>query len=158
MKKVLLLALLTVFSFKANAQESEEKEEKKFSITGSIDAYYRVNLNAPNGGEDGAPAPGTSFADLPGFSLGMANAIFAYEGEKVGFVADLVYGPRGEDATFLSGALRPDGSSNIVNQLYAYWNVSDKVTLTFGNFNTFLGYEVISPTGNFNYSTSYLFS
>jgi hypothetical protein len=30
--------------------------------------------------------------------------------------------------------------------------------LTFGNFNTFLGYEVISPTANFNYSTSYLFS
>jgi hypothetical protein len=32
------------------------------------------------------------------------------------------------------------------------------VTLTFGNFNTFLGYEVISPVANFNYSTSYLFS
>ena len=27
-----------------------------------------------------------------------------------------------------------------------------------GRFNTYLGYEVISPTGNFNYSTSYLFS
>tara|TARA_Y100000289_G_C3879240_1_gene127716 strand:- start:154 stop:795 length:642 start_codon:yes stop_codon:yes gene_type:complete len=27
-----------------------------------------------------------------------------------------------------------------------------------GNFNTFLGYEVISPSGNFNYSTSYMFS
>ena len=39
-----------------------------------------------------------------------------------------------------------------------YWNVSDKITLTMGNFNTFLGYEVISPTANFNYSTSYLFS
>jgi hypothetical protein len=36
--------------------------------------------------------------------------------------------------------------------------VNDVVTLTFGNFNTFLGYEVISPTGNFNYSTSYMFS
>ncbi len=30
--------------------------------------------------------------------------------------------------------------------------------LTLGNFNTFLGYEVISPVANFNYSTSYLFS
>jgi hypothetical protein len=36
--------------------------------------------------------------------------------------------------------------------------VSDKVTLTIGNFNTFLGYEVISPVDNFNYSTSYMFS
>ena len=25
-------------------------------------------------------------------------------------------------------------------------------------FNTYLGYEVISPVGNFNYSTSYMFS
>ena len=32
------------------------------------------------------------------------------------------------------------------------------VKLTMGNFNTFLGYEVISPVSNFNYSTSYLFS
>jgi hypothetical protein len=39
-----------------------------------------------------------------------------------------------------------------------YWNVHESVKVTFGNFNTFLGYEVISPTANFNYSTSYLFS
>ncbi|MEC8682384.1 MAG: outer membrane beta-barrel protein, partial [Bacteroidota bacterium] len=36
--------------------------------------------------------------------------------------------------------------------------VSESVTLTFGNWNTFLGYEVISPAANFNYSTSYMFS
>jgi len=42
--------------------------------------------------------------------------------------------------------------------LYVYYNVSDSFTLTLGNFNTFLGYEVISPAGNFNYSTSYMFS
>jgi hypothetical protein len=84
----------------------------------------------------------------------MVNLVAAYEGEKTGFVADMVYGPRGADAVFGS----PAGSAQIVNQLYAYWNVSDKVTLTLGNFNTFLGYEVISPTANFNYSTSYLFS
>ena len=77
----------------------------------------------------------------------------SYEGEKSGFVADLVYGPRGADAVFNS-----TGSANIVNQLYAYYNLSDSFTLTMGNFNTFLGYEVISPVANFNYSTSYMFS
>ena len=46
----------------------------------------------------------------------------------------------------------------MVNQLYAYYNVSDSFTLTLGNFNTFLGYEVISPVANFNYTTSYMFS
>src|SRR5690606_8879924 len=82
-----------------------------------------------------------------------ANMVAAYKGEKVGFVADLVFGPRGADAVFLS-----TGSANIVNQLYMYWRPDDRLTLTIGNFNTFLGYELISPTGNFNYSTSYMFS
>ncbi len=152
--KLLLFACILLTSLTVFAQEEEKKkEEKKFSFSGSIDAYYRANLNA-----DEFSAPGSSFANLPGFALGMANIVAGYEGEKVGFVADLVFGPRGEDAVFLSPALRPGGSSNIVNQLYAYWNVSESVKLTIGNFNTFLGYEVISPTANFNYSTSYLFS
>ncbi|WP_223551305.1 MULTISPECIES: outer membrane beta-barrel protein [Aestuariivivens] len=132
----------------------EETKEKKLSISGSVDAYYRANLTAPN--DENAIAPGSSFANLSGFSLGMANVIASYEGEKVGFVADLVFGPRGTDAIFASPMYSATG--NIINQLYAYWNVSESVTLTMGNFNTFLGYEVISPTGNFNYSTSYLFS
>ncbi|MBR9774092.1 MAG: porin [Cytophagales bacterium] len=140
------------------AQE-EQETPSKFSLSGSVDAYFRSNLNAPNKG-DAAQAPATSFANLPGFALGMANVIATYEGEKVGFVADLVFGPRGEDAVFGSpmytGGMA--GSSQIVNQLYMYYNVSDVVTLTMGNFNTYLGYEVISPTGNFNYSTSYMFS
>ena len=134
-------------------QAQEEEEEKKFSFSGSIDTYFRENLNTSE-----PVAPGSSFGNLPGFSLGMVNLIGSYEGEKAGFVADLVFGPRGEDAVFGSPFLRPGGSSNIVNQLYAYWNVSESVTITLGNFNTFLGYEVISPTANFNYSTSYLFS
>ncbi len=131
-----------------------QENETPLSISASIDTYFRTNLSGPNG-ED-AIAPGSSFANLNGFSLGMANLVASYEGEKVGFVADLVFGPRGTDAIFASPMYSATG--NIVNQLYAYWNVSDKVTLTMGNFNTFLGYEVISAASNFNYSTSYLFS
>jgi len=155
MKNLFTLALLfSVFVSFAQDVEVEVVEEvpaKKFTLSGSGDAYFRQNIGAPNG-ED-AIAPNTSFANQNGFALGMANVILSYEGSKVGAVVDLVFGPRGEEAVFNSMP-----SNNIVNQLYVYWNVSDKVTLTFGNFNTFLGYEVISPTGNFNYSTSYMFS
>lgn len=134
---------------------AQEEEEPSFSLSGSVDTYYRVNLNSTNDATNGGSiAPGSSFANLPGFSLGMANLVAGYEGEKVGFVADLVFGPRGKDAVF--GAT--SASASLVNQLYTYWNVSDGLTLTFGNFNTFLGYEVISPTANYNYSTSYMFS
>ena len=141
--KYLLYSILALVSFSISAQEETTEDEPTFSVAGSIDTYFR--------GSDYAPK--TSFANLPGFSVGMANVILSYEGEKSGFVADFVYGPRGVEAVFNSS-----GSSNIVNQLYAYLNVSDNFTLTLGNWNTFLGYEVISPTGNFNYSTSYMFS
>jgi hypothetical protein len=141
--KTTLLSLSLFASTVTFAQEEPTTEEPTFSIAGSIDTYYRSSEYAP----------GTSFGNLPGFALGMANVILSYEGEKSGFVADFVFGPRGTDAVFNS-----TGSSNIVNQLYAYYNVSDSFTLTLGNFNTFLGYEVISPVANFNYTTSYMFS
>lgn len=144
------------FTFGAFAQEEEATEEGGFSFSGSVDTYFRANLNSTNDPENGGTlAPASAFANQPGFSLGMFNLVSAYEGAKAGFVGDLVFGPRGADAVFGAPLV---GQLPIVNQLYAYWNVTDKFTLTLGNFNTFLGYEVISPTANFNYSTSYMFS
>ena len=160
MKTRYLLTLLAIllFTFESRSQDELEEEASPLSISGSLDAYFRMNLNAKNTGEY-YQAPGTAFGNLPGFSLGMFNLVTAYEGEKAGFVADLVFGPRGEDATFASPYYSEGrGSSQIINQLYAYWNVNDALTLTMGNFNTFLGYEVISPVANFNYTTSYMFS
>ena len=101
------------------------QEAPTFSVAGTIDTYYR----------SAKFAPGTSFANDPGFSIGMANVVLSYEGEKHGFVADFVYGPRGADAVFGS----TEDSSQIINQLYAYYNFSDSFTVTVGNFNTFLG-------------------
>ncbi len=132
-----------------NAQDTDDSAPKPtFNFSGTVDTYFRSSFT-----EDPV-APGTSFANLNGFSLGMANFIISYEGEKSGFVADVVFGPRGSDAVFGSVG----NSSEMVNQLYAYYNIAEGVTLTLGNFNTFLGYEVISPAANFNYSTSYMFS
>ena len=141
MKKIILSAIVFVGAMTLNAQD----EAPKLSISGTVDAYYQTYLSAP---DDVSGSFGTSFADEAGFALGMANLILSYDGEKTGVVADLVYGPRGDSAA----------SDYNLNQLYAYWNVSESTTLTAGRFNTYLGYEVISPAGNFNYSTSYLFS
>lgn len=151
LKKFTLTNLLTFMTI--GIAISQSSDSTNFEVVGSMDAYYRISLGA-----DFDQAPSTSFANLPGFSLGMANINVSYYKKSAGIVADFVFGPRGEDATFESPFLRPGGSSNTINQLYAFWDVSDKVKITLGNFNTFLGYEVISPTGNFNYSTSYMFS
>ncbi|QDO92866.1 porin [Formosa sediminum] len=148
MKKFFTIALFFA-SISIYAQDTDESQPK-FSISGSVDAYFQTYLTAPDDAEQNF---GTAFAKKSGFALGMGNVIFSYEGAKTGAVLDLVVGPRGEEATFNSDII--DG---IVNQAYVYWNVSDKTTLTFGRWNTFLGYEVIAPAANFNYSTSYLFS
>ena len=138
-----------IMSNTIKAQDTDESEPNPtFNFSGTVDTYFRASFT-----EDPV-APGTSFANLNGFSLGMANFIVSYEGEKSGFVADVVFGPRGSDAVFGSVG----NSSEMVNQLYAYYNIAEGVTVTLGNFNTFLGYEVISPAANFNYSTSYMFS
>ena len=131
--------------------EEEKQEEPTFSFSGSVDTYFHSSFGTTNAAYGDISAPATAFSDLKGFGLGMANLIASYSGDRVGFTADLVFGPRGRAAVFTS----PQG---IVNQMFAYYKLTDKVTLNLGQFNTFLGYEVISPAVNFHYSTSYMFS
>ena len=151
LKTLFILSISLVMFNKTilSAQETEEPaEDATFNFSGTVDTYFRASFS-----EDPV-APKTSFANLNGFALGMANFIVSYEDEKSGFVADVVFGPRGSEAVFGSSG----NSSELVNQLYAYYIVAEGVKITLGNFNTFLGYEVISPAVNFNYSTSYMFS
>ena len=141
MKKIIFTFLLAS-SLLVNAQE---EEKGKFTLSGTVDVCGTANF------ADGSGTPGILIANpqnANGFGLGFANTVFAYEKGKAGVVADIAFGPKADDAN-LAGA---------INQLYAYYNVSDKVTFTAGQFNTFLGYEVISPAANFNYTVSYLFN
>tara|TARA_R110001606_G_scaffold32938_2_gene99112 strand:- start:8 stop:1000 length:993 start_codon:yes stop_codon:yes gene_type:complete len=141
MKKIILTLLLAT-SVIVNAQD---EDKGTFTLSGTIDVYGTANF------ADGSGTPGILIANpenANGFGLGFANTVFAYEKGKAGVVADLAFGPKADDAN-LAGA---------INQLYAYYKASDKVTFTAGQFNTFLGYEVISPAANFNYTVSYLFN
>ena len=141
MKKIILTSLFLAVSLVTSAQE----EKGKFTLSGTIDVYGTTNFTSETG------TPGILIAN-PGnanaFGLGFANTVFSYEKGKAGVVADLAFGPRADDAN-LAGA---------INQLYVYYNLSEKLTVTAGQFNTFLGYEVISPAANFNYTVSYLFN
>ena len=105
LNKTFLIALAALSSLSTYAQDEtleaaveapvEEAAAPTFAISGSVDSYYRSNEYAPY----------TAFANLNGFAIGMANIVMSYEGEKSGFVADLVYGPRGNDAVFGSTVL-----------------------------------------------------
>jgi hypothetical protein len=155
----LLLALLvSTAAFSQDATNAVTEEKPTFTISGSVDTYAHTSLGLRNAAF-GEYAPTTSFANLRGFSLGMANIIASYAGEKVGFTADLVFGPRGRAAVFYDGSdFGSVTGQRIINQMFAYYKLSDAVTINLGQFNTFVGYEVISPAINANYSTSYLFS
>ena len=138
MKKTILLStLMLVASFIGFAQD----DENPLVISGSVDTYYKYDFS-------GKPNSITSFADdQNSFSLGMVNLILSKEVGKASFVADLAFGPRADQS-----------APGAIQNLYVSYALSDKVSVTGGFMGTFVGYEVISPTGNFNYSTSYLFS
>tara|TARA_B110000459_G_scaffold99727_1_gene110865 strand:- start:57 stop:1049 length:993 start_codon:yes stop_codon:yes gene_type:complete len=141
MKKIILSAVALIGALTLNAQD----DTPKFSVSGTVDVYGTTNT------VDGTGTPGLLIANpdkANGFGLGMANTVFSYDSAKSGVVADIAFGPRADDAN-MAGA---------INQLYAYYNLTEKLTVTAGQFNTFLGYEVISPAANFNYSVSYLFN
>ena len=158
MKKNILkgaaLAAIALAGFTATAQE--EGAESALQLSGSVDANFGANINGRNGA-DNTELP-TSFYNTDGFSVGMFNLVASKQVGKVGFVADVAYGPTADAAINGVDSDENRTTSSVVNQLFVSYAVSEGTTLTLGRFNTFLGYEVISPTGNFNYSTSYLFS
>lgn len=149
-------ALVSIISF-------GQEKKSPLKLSGSVDAYYQTNLSSS---DNLLQTFGSSFSNQTGFALGMANLVVSHEGKTTGFVADLAFGNRGVEAVgggdavidATTGEVISADNNFFVNQLYAYLNVSETTTLTLGRFNTYLGYEVISPVGNFNYSTSHLFS
>ncbi|WP_066629948.1 outer membrane beta-barrel protein [Labilibacter marinus] len=158
MKKVLLLlAVVLAFGTLAKAQEESDLE-----ITGSVDAYFKYDFSGQN-------QIGTSFADEHNsMSIGMIDLGFAKSYGKASFYGELSFGPRsyksipGASFDLLDMDGEPTGLSesqsvNIQN-LYMSYALSESFSLTAGYMGTFVGYEVISPAANFNYSTSYLFS
>jgi hypothetical protein len=154
---LLSLAITTqVCSLRAQGDvQLDSASSGEFSLNGSLDSYFHKSFGTVE------QAPRTSFSNLPGFSVGMINLVAWYTSKKSGFVADLVFGPRGSDAVFNAPLYRNasgGSSSQIINQMYAYYQLSSRVKMSLGQFNTFLSYEFISPVKNFHYSTSYLFS
>lgn len=151
MKKVLCilsLALTTSFAF---AQDDAPAETTPLEISGSGDVYYKYDFakvgNIP-----------TSFGtDQNSVSLGMLDIALKKKIKNVSFVGEISFGPRGQYQSIPNGD-GTDANSFHIQNLYASYAVSDKLSLTAGYMGTFIGYEVISPLGNFHYSTSYLFT
>lgn len=142
MKKVITILALALTTSVTFAQDTP------LEISGSADLYYKYDFSKS------AQIP-TSFAtDQNSVSLGMLDVVLKKKTGKTSFVGEVSFGPRG------AGQSIPDvgGQSFHIQNLYAAYAATDKLTLTAGYMGTFIGYEVISPLSNFHYSTSYLFT
>lgn len=144
MKKTLLtIALISTLVFVAHAQDTKPADPPLI-ISGSVDTYYKYDFS----GHNNIP---TSFAtDQNSFSIGMVDLALKKKVGKASFVGEVSFGPRNDQSIPVA--------SNHIQNLYVGYDLTDKLNITAGYMATFVGYEVIAPAGNFNYSTSYLFT
>ncbi len=135
-------------AFGANAQEDSSKLNVAFS--GSVDGYYRFN-----NGKD-ATNNFTSFTNSANsFELGMASlrADATMLSGKVGATIDLGYGTRANEFSY-----NDVGSLAIIKQAFVTYSPTESLKFTAGKFGTHVGYEVLDPAANRNYSMGYMFS
>lgn len=129
------------------AQQEETTLKKSLSISGSADVYYRYDFHEQGNNY-------TSFTNTHNtFALGMASLKFAYESGKITAVADLGFGSRASDFAYNDAGLL-----QAVKQLYISYNPTENLRLTAGSWATHVGYELIDPQLNRQYSMSYLFT
>jgi len=147
MKKFLTAIVAMASTTCALAQEAPTSP---LEISGSVDTYFKYDFAKQ-------PNIKTSFAsDHNSVSLGMIDLVLKKRTGKASFVGELSFGPRGQSQSIPNAA--EDVSSFHIQNLYVNYDFTDKFSMTAGYMGTFIGYEVISPVGNFNYSTSYLFT
>jgi len=77
---------------------------------------------------------------------------------KASFVGEFSFGPRSFKSIPTFQVDEADDININIQNLYITYAFTEKISMTAGYMGTFVGYEIISPVGNFNYSTSYLFS
>ena len=155
LRKFLAMSIIgTSFSrgFSQDTTIIVSSEEKKFKVSGSVDAYYRYNF--ANAKDSGRTNNYTSFTNSQNsFELGMASVKIGYSSGKVGLVADLGFGTRATEFAYAES-----GAMAAIKQAYVTYSPSEKITFTLGKFGTHVGYEVLDPQLNRNYSMDYMFS
>ena len=127
---------------------AEEEQKPVFSITGSADVYYRYDFAKTKTNNF------TSFTNSHNsFALGMASLKAEHKSDKVGAVIDLGFGQRAKEFSY-----NDEGIAAAIKQLYVSYSPTDWLKFTAGTWATHVGYELLDPQLNRNYSMSYLFT
>lgn len=153
MKKIFLFTAKTLVLTSAIFAQSQTEESKgELQINGSIDAYYRYNF--ANAKSTNALNNNTSFTNSQNsIELGMASLKASYSKGKAEIIVDLGFGTRAKEFSYAE-----DGILQAVKQAYVVYKPTDNIRVSAGKWGTHLGYEVLDPQLNRNYSMSYMFS
>lgn len=130
------------------ATDSTSAPKAITTVSGFADCYYRFDpaSNLVNNK--------TSFTNSDNsFELGMISAKAEQQFGHAAMVADLGFGRRAEDFSYTDASTR-----FIIKQLYLSYMFKHNIKVTAGSWATHIGYEVVDPYLNRNYSMSYMFS
>lgn len=159
LRKISFCLVFTTSLLSISAQEvvdsakTGEAAPKTFAVSGYVDAYYRFNFSNPSKSSESFNNY-TSFTNSQNsFELGMASVKLEHAIGKVGVVADIGFGRRAEEFSY------NDASTMVaIKQAYVTYAPSANVKLSAGSWGTHIGYELVDPYLNRNYSMSYMFS
>lgn len=151
-RKTFICALILFLNITLKAQtDSTNTNEKKgatLSIAGSVDAYFQTGFS------NNYTNHYTSFTNQHNtFSLGMASIKLEHKAEKVSAVADLGFGQRAKDFAYTDSGL-----TAAIKQLYISYAPAKCIKFSIGTWATHVGYELVDPQLNRNYSMSYMFT
>ena len=162
--KLLIIAIVSFVSVRAqDSTKTAAPAPKADSVvpspattfSGSLDLYYRYNFADPKSSFNNY----TSFTNSQNsFELGFATIRADHSWSKGGVTVELGFGRRAQEFSYNDGVTNSYFSLANVVQAYVYYNISDKVKITAGKWGTHIGYEVVDPALNRNYSMSYMFS
>lgn len=141
----------TVVFFGISGVKAQSDSTKNYKISGDVDVYYRYNA-----GGHKYPDSYTSFTQTANsFELGMASLKLETSAlsNKINAVVDLGIGPRARDFSY-----NDSGAVAMVKQAYLVYKLNDYIKVSAGKFATHIGYELVDPMLNNNYSMSYMFT
>ncbi|MBK8566559.1 MAG: outer membrane beta-barrel protein [Saprospiraceae bacterium] len=142
------LCLLSTAAAQSAAADTSVPAPNPFKFSGFADVYYRYDFAKTAGNNR------TSFTNSHNdFELGMVSAKLEHGIGNVGLLADIGFGRRAEEFAYTDLNTRL-----AIKQLNLSYVFNNGLKITAGNWATHIGYELVDPYLNRNYSMSYMFS
>lgn len=149
-KNIFIIISLSIVTKVGLGQTDSIQKIHSITISGAVDGYYRMALNSKKVNSNNF----TSFTNSnQQFKLGMATVKMDYASPAFTATVDLGFGKRANEFSYNDREILAN-----IKQVYISYSVSERIKITAGKWATPIGYELLDPHLNSNYSMSYGFS